>query len=193
MRLLALALVASLVAGACRGGGAAKTQTPLATASLPSGSPTPAPVPTIDPATAGTGKVTLPGSPFGGTLKAIRIGLHPELGGWDRIVFEFEGGLPSAEVEYVQSAVGCGSGLPVAVQGQAILAVRFEPAAAHDDQGQLTIPSNTVPGQGGVIVETKAYCDFEAVVQWAVGLKAKQPFKVTTLQNPPRLAIDIKQ
>ncbi len=159
----------------------------------PTRTPSPAAEPTIDPRTAGTAALKLAGDPFGGVLKDVRIGLHPELGGWDRIVFEFDTALPSVEIGYVSSVISCGPGLPVPVQGQAILAVRFEPGAAHNEQGQLTVPATTVPGQGGVILEAKEYCDFEAVLQWAIGLKARQLFKVTTLNSPPRLVIDIKQ
>jgi hypothetical protein len=190
-------LCLGLLAAAC-GGGKEKTPTPAplsptATATAPRPSPSPAAEPTIDPASAGTAPVNVAGDALGGTLVDVRIGLHPELGGWDRIVFEFAGGLPSAQVQYVQSATQCGSGAPLALQGQAALAVRLQPAQAHNQQGQLTISSTTVPGQGGVIVEAKSYCDFEAVVQWAIGLKAQKPFKVTRLSDPPRLVIDVKQ
>jgi len=197
-RLFAFCLCIGLLAAGCGGSGGGKTPTPAAasptaaaTATRPP--PSPAAEPTIDPATAGTAPVDVAGDVLGGTLVDVRIGLHPELGGWDRIVFEFTGGLPAAQVQYVQSATQCASGAPVAVQGQALLAVRFRPAQAHNEQGQLTIPATTVPGQGGVIVEAKSYCDFEAVVQWAIGLKAQKPFKVTKLSAPPRLVIDIKQ
>jgi hypothetical protein len=168
--------------------------TAAATATRPPASPTP-PVaePTIDPSTASTNDVHIAGSTTASTLKDVRIGLHPELGGWDRIVFEFDGPLPTVDVRYVDSVLSCGPGLPVPVQGVAVIGVRLFPTNAHTEQGQATLPSNTVPGQGGVITETKGYCDFEAVVQWAIGVKAKQPFKVTTLQNPTRLVIDIKQ
>jgi hypothetical protein len=191
MKLLLAFTVAILVAGAgCRSG--SSSGPPTAAPGL-TRTPSPPAEPTIDPRTAGTADVELAGDPFGGVLKDVRIGLHPELGGWDRIVFEFDNALPSVEIGYVSSVISCGPGLPVPVQGQAILAVRFEPGAAHNEQGQLTVPSTTVPGQGGVILEAKEYCDFEAVLQWAIGTKAKQPFKVTALNSPPRLVIDIKQ
>jgi hypothetical protein len=125
-------------------------------------------------------------------LRDVRIGAHTEQGGWDRIVFEFEGQRPLARVEYVTSVSQCGSGFPVTTTGRAILYVRMEPAQAHDDNGRSTIRSLQVPGPGGSITEAKSVCDFEADVSWAVGVKDRQRFKVTTLQNPTRIVIDVK-
>lgn len=200
MRLFGLVAVAVvLLTASCKSGSGSTTPTSGPAASQTASpaaatrTPTPAAEPTIDPSTAATNDVHLPGTPQGSNLTDVRIGLHPELGGWDRIVFEFEGPLPEVDVGYVTSVLSCGPGLPVPVQGQAILAVRLFPSNAHNEQGQLTVPATTIPGQGGVILETKEYCDFEAVVQWAIGLKAKQPFKVTTLTSPTRLVVDIKQ
>jgi hypothetical protein len=198
----ALAAILAAFAVACSGDSGPKTPTPTSStaaatatsAARPQASATaPAAEPTIDPSSASTNPITIAGSTTASTLRDVRIGLHPELGGWDRIVFQFDGPLPNVDVRYVDSASQCASGMPVAVQGQAIVGVRLSPTNAHTEQGQATLPSNAVPGQGGVITETKGYCDFEAVVQWAIGVKAKQPFKVTTLTNPTRLVIDIKQ
>ena len=133
---------------------------------------------------------------FGGQalLKDVRMGVHPELGGWDRIVFEFSGpNLPPATIGYVGTASQCGSGASVALKGTAVLNVRFSQAAAHDQSAQPTFAPKQLPGPGTTILEAKASCDFEGVVSWAAGTKAKQPFKVTTLRNPARLVIDVKQ
>ncbi len=122
------------------------------------------------------------------------MGVHPEVGGWDRNVFEFSGpNLPPATVGYVATASQCGSGVGVTLKGTAVLNVRFSQAAAHDQSAQPTFASKTLPGPGTTILEAKASCDFEGVVGWAAGIKAKQPFKVTTFQNPTRLVIDVKQ
>lgn len=154
---------------------------------------------TVDPLGAGdTQTVTVKAVPasFSGQalLKDVRMGVHPEQGGWDRIVFEFAGpNLPPASVGYVASASQCGSGAPVALKGTAVLSVRFAQAAAHDQSAQPTFASKELAGPGTTILEAKASCDFEGVVSWAAGIKAKQNFKVTTLQNPTRLVIDVKQ
>ena len=127
-------------------------------------------------------------------LRDVRMGVHPEVGGWDRIVFEFSGpNLPPATVGYVATASQCGSGVGVTLKGTAVLNVRFSQAAAHDQSAQPTFAPKTLPGPGTTLLEAKASCDFEGVVGWAAGIKAKQPFKVTTFQNPTRLVIDVKQ
>ncbi len=126
------------------------------------------------------------------TLTDVRIGAHPEEGGWDRIVFQFDRDLPQGEISYVQSVFSCGPGELVAIQGQAILAVRFL-AQAHNDQGMSTIKARELKGPGGAIIEARMYCDFEGHLNWAIGLDSRSRFKVTRLSNPTRLVIDIKQ
>ncbi|HXH22175.1 MAG TPA: hypothetical protein VNN10_09105 [Dehalococcoidia bacterium] len=136
----------------------------------------------------------VPNPPTGIIIQvATRIGLHPESGGWDRIVFEFDRGIPPARVTYVKDVIACGSGEPVRVQGQAFLAVQMTTARAHNDAGNSTLPSRQLAGQGGVIQEARLYCDFEAHLDWAIGLRDTKPYKITLLLDPPRLVIDIKQ
>ena len=214
-RLLAV-LVASfaMVLGSCGGGGDDDaTPTPAAASATSSatqgGSSTASPPPATAPPAATVDGTVAPQNPGSrdpvttksnpdpltavALLKDVRMGVHPENGGWERIVFEFEGGLPPADVRYVASDSQCGSGQPVALKGAAVLRVRFMTAAAHTDAGQVTFGKQTVPGPGNTILEAKQSCDFEAVLTWAAGLKAQQNFKVTTLQNPSRLVIDVKQ
>ena len=174
-----------------------------ASATTASTNPKPASTPsadgTVDPLDAGdTQTVTVKAQPgdFSGQalLKDVRMGVHPEQGGWDRIVFEFSGpNLPPATIGYVASASQCGSGAAVALKGGAVLNVRFSQAAAHDQSAQPTFTPKDLSGPGTTILEAKASCDFEGVVGWAAGIKAKQNFKVTMLQNPTRLVIDVKQ
>jgi hypothetical protein len=145
-----------------------------------------------------TDPVTVKASPasFSGqaVLNDVRMGVHPEQGGWERIVFEFGGAsLPPATVQYVQGASACGSGQPVSLPGSATLQVRLSQTAAHDQSGKVTVTSTSTKGPGNTILEAKQTCDSEGVVTWALGLKSKQNLKVTTLQNPTRLVIDIKQ
>ncbi|MGI8925693.1 MAG: AMIN-like domain-containing (lipo)protein [Tepidiformaceae bacterium] len=178
------------------GGGSATVPAPT-TAS--SGTAAPRADGTVAPQNAGdTRPVPIKANPenFAGqaTLTKVRIGIHPEEGGWERFVFEFAGTfLPPATVEYVTAASECGSGAAVTLPGTAILQVRFGQAVAHNDAGQVTVNTLNLSGPGNTILRARQTCDFEAVVIWALGLKAKQNFKVTTLQNPVRLVIDIKQ
>ena len=69
-------------------------------------------------------------------LVAIRATHHT---GFDRVVFEFSGPLPSRRhVRYVNRLLGDASGLAVRIAGRAILEARFSPAAAHDSAGTVT-------------------------------------------------------
>ncbi len=128
------------------------------------------------------------------TVAALRMGLHPEEGGWERIVFEFTGSqLPEATVQYVDSATACASGMAIAPAGNTILEVAILDAQAHTAQGTATIPSQVTPPGGPVIASAQSSCDFEGHVTWVFGLNGKHNFKVTTFTNPTRLVIDIKQ
>ena len=152
---------------------------------------------TVDPlGFGGTDPVTLKANPDPprktAILKDVRIGAHPELGGWDRIVFEFQDDFPPGELSYIKEAISCGQGAPVAVRGSAVLSLRLTTVQAHDDAGNLTIKATTVPGPGNAILEAKEYCDFEGHVNWAIGVKTQNRFKVVRLSNPTRLVIDIK-
>ena len=210
--LFAAAMAASaLVLAACGEDGAKPTATaaststgapPTAGASATAArTPTPVPATATPAATASTGATTPVETParapsgFTGAalLRDVRIGVHPEDGGWDRIVFEFTGALPAARVEYVPSVAACGSGQPVTVPGTATLAVTFRGAAAHNGAGQVTFAQQTIAGPGKTILQARQTCDFEAVLAWAAGIASRQNFKVSQLENPYRLVIDVKQ
>jgi hypothetical protein len=152
---------------------------------------------TVDPlGFGGTDPVVLKSNPDpisgAATLRAVRVGSHPEQGGWDRIVFEFADVRPAGQVRYAPQAVQCGSGMNVPLPGTAVLLVEFEPANAHTEAGQPTVINRTIGGPGRAILGATQICDFEAHVDWALGLVSQQRFKVTTLSNPTRVVIDIK-
>lgn len=122
------------------------------------------------------------------TLVDIRAAHHQ---GFDRIVFEFDGGLPDTRrVGYVDRLVGDASGLPVRIAGRAFLLVSFSPAQAHDRDGQ-TVPRRTAHGLPNVITTVRSG-DFEAVTSYGVGLAKRTPFRVTTLRDPSRVVIDVR-
>lgn len=153
---------------------------------------------TIDPAGAGQqtpwtvkGNESLTGSVI---VTELRSGLHPEQGGWERIVFEYAGAdQPPATIQYVSKASQCGSGQPVSTTGSDILEVAITHAQAHDNAGKVTLPP-TLPSPGGTAITGGVQsCDFEGHVTWDFGMNGKHNFKVTTLTNPTRLVIDVKQ
>ncbi|HET7737127.1 MAG TPA: hypothetical protein VFK32_00995 [Tepidiformaceae bacterium] len=125
------------------------------------------------------------------TVSDVRTGEQAD--GYDRIVFEFEGTqIPGYSIEYVVPPLAqCGSGRSVDIEGEALLSIKLRTAAAHDEQGQVTIDSPEILAAHPEIIEAEQSCDFEGLVQWGVGVAAKQPYRVLELSGPPRIAVDI--
>ncbi|MDZ7728856.1 MAG: hypothetical protein U5Q44_12040 [Dehalococcoidia bacterium] len=182
-------------------------------------SPTPdAPTPTEPPAAETPDPGADPGGPIDGTvepgdegstsmqelpplpepaegiaeLAKVRTGVHPEEGGWDRVVFEFAGAqAPATTIGYVPRALACGSGEAVELPGDAVLVVRFQGAVAHDDAGNVTVDVTEFEGHGDTVLAGEQTCDFEGQVAWHMGVAGEQNFKVTRLSQPTRLVVDV--
>ena len=124
-------------------------------------------------------------------LVAVRAASHP---GYDRVVFEFRGGLPTQRsVRYVDQLIGGGSGLPIRIAGDAVLQVSFNPANAHNlVTGTPTAPSRLVTGLPNVVEVVRSE-DFEAHVSYGIGLVRRQNYTVFTLRHPSRVVIDIRK
>lgn len=123
-------------------------------------------------------------------LKAVRTGKHEF---HDRVVFEFEGNaLPGYVVEYVDKPVrDCGHGEVVPVGGDGFLMVTLQPANAHTEAGNPTVQNRQQNPNLAVLKELKLVCDFEAQVQWVLGLESPNRYRVMELTNPGRLVVDI--
>jgi len=139
--------------------------------------------PTAVPAQA----VTAHSTPATPTLVGIRAAHHP---GYDRVVFDFRGKVPSYQVNYVTQLIQDGSGLPVPIAGRAVLKVRLEPAQAHK-AGRVTAPGRIAFALPNVMTVVRAG-DFEGVTTYGIGLAKRQSFHVFTLRNPSRVVVDIK-
>jgi hypothetical protein len=130
-------------------------------------------------------------------LERIAVGRHE---GYDRVVFQFQNGLPGYRVEYVQPPLKeDGSGKPVSVKGSAIVSVRMEPASGFDlntGEGVMTYkgPKRIDGSSAGtsVVQELVRTGDFEAVLNWAIGLSDKVDFRVRTTTSPDRLIVDFR-
>jgi hypothetical protein len=126
-------------------------------------------------------------------LTGVRAAAHA---GYDRVVFEFENGVPGYDVRYVTPPIlADGSGEEVAVAGGAALVVRMEPALDADLTREsaprtYTGPTRFSPSTSAV-VELVRTGGFEAVLTWAVGVDEKRPFRVSRLESPARIVIDI--
>lgn len=121
-------------------------------------------------------------------LNDIRAAHHP---GFDRIVFEFSGGLPSQQVGYVPSLSHDGSGAPVRIAGRGILRARFSPAGAHDASGSATVPGRRTYALPNLLTTVRAG-DVEGVVTYGIGLAKATAVHVSTLRAPARVVIDVR-
>jgi hypothetical protein len=126
------------------------------------------------------------------TLVGIRASHHtgPQ-GGFDRVVFDFRGGLPGHRVRYVDRLVADGSGKPVRVAGRAVLQVRLSPADAHTGSGAPTAPRRVAFALPNVMTAVRSG-DFEAVTTYGLGLAKRTPFRVFTLRDPARVVVDVQ-
>lgn len=97
-----------------------------------------------------------------------------------RVAFVFREGTPGYRVEYTSDPITAdGSGEPVAVEGDAHLSVRFEPASGYDMEAGAESygGSDRIAGEDP-ITEVVRTGDFEAVLSWVVGLTDERPFRV---------------
>lgn len=194
---LALAAVTALALAACGDDDdddRDATATPPVTASAtapPTPSPSPAATATVAPPFGGTrGPVTSEGDAAGIVmLVAVRAARQD---GFDRAVWEFEGGIPPYTVEYVEPPITAdGSGMEVEIAGEAYLKVTFRGANAHTEAGQPTIGAREIPLDLPQVVELEQTGDFEAVVTWVIGLRGEADLTVTELDGPSRVVVDI--
>ena len=112
----------------------------------------------------------------------------------DRVVFEFSDQVPGYRVSYAEKPVRGTSGQEVPLAENFVLEFHMEQASGfNQDTGQPTYtgPKNVQPAGTRAVGELKQVEDFEAVLTWVAGLKAKVPFRVSTLTSPPRLVIDL--
>jgi len=109
----------------------------------------------------------------------------------DRVTFGFTDGLPSdIHAEWVDTLRYDGSGLPVRVAGTQVLAVYFNGALAHDQNG-ATVRNRTAYALPNVITTVGAG-DFEGTVTFGLGVQKRTSYTVTRLHNPDRVVVDVR-
>jgi len=126
-----------------------------------------------------------------GTVTAMRAARNE---GFDRVTLQFDGArVPSYHVEYAKRGVEqCGSGEHVAMDGHAALLIHVS-SRAHDDAGHVTVAARDQKPGLPVIKHVSLVCDFEGVVEVAVGVAAPNKYRVVELGNPARLVVDVQQ
>lgn len=124
-------------------------------------------------------------------LRDVRLGDHE---GFQRVVFDFgEDPVPGYHLEYVDKPVRqCGSGHVVEVAGDGWLRVRFTPADAHTPEGEPTVVERDRRFATGNVRQLVLLCDFEAQVEWVVGVGSPNRYRVIELSSPNRLVVDVR-
>jgi hypothetical protein len=159
--------------------------------------PTPVPVAATSCATrwGSTGEWVMP---LGAApLTAVRTGRHDC---FDRVVFALSGPAAGYRVEYVDQVFQDGSGAVLPVPGGARLLVNVN-HPAYDAAGNPTIVPQ--PPAGQQIADVRGYrtlravvygSSFEGATTFGVGVRARLPFRVFTLDDPgggSRVVVDV--
>lgn len=165
---------------------AAQTGQPASAPTAASGASTPAAGPaTPAPASSPSGST----APAAGYLTAIRVAKHPA---YDRVVFQFAGGLPAYQVGYVTAVTHDASGQPVPLPGQANLQIVFNPASGTRQDGTTAYPGpSTLTPFLPTLLQVSSAGDFEGYLRFGVGLSGRSAFHAFTLTNPARVVIDV--
>jgi hypothetical protein len=125
----------------------------------------------------------------GAYLTAVRTGQHAT---FDRVVFEFSGGLPAYQANVVTAVYSDPKGDEVPLAGQARLRVVFHGASASCQQPAretYTKPAAPGPFYPRLLVVSPAG-DFEHVLSFGIGLAAQGTYRAYTLTGPDRVVID---
>lgn len=120
------------------------------------------------------------------TVTDVRIAHHQT---YDRVVFDVIGaGLPGWDARYVDRANQQGSGHHIEMEGDAVIElvlrnVQYPPPDERHPQGRVD----------GVDTLREVYVSnvYEARSQFFLGISTRTPFRVFTLEDPPRLVVDV--
>lgn len=130
------------------------------------------------------------GTPVHTRIVDVRVGEHD---GYDRVVFEFDDGIPEfvlsqAEPPYTEDP----SGLPIEVGGESVLQLVLIGATRFDEEFEPTFEETEFAPGFPQLVHLIEAGDFEAVSSWYLGLSGDACARVLTLDGPDRLVIDIE-
>lgn len=173
---------------------AGPTTTPTTTPAAPSSGPGPGEI--LAGFSAPGTVLTSEGWPgAGGDLFAptVRAGVND---GFDRVVLDLTGsGTPTWLARYTDAPVRDGSGLPMGIAGDSVLALVVtgmaypEPGDPVYDGGDFGLDTHRL----GAVVEVIRTTPFEGQLQLFVGMQGEErPYRVFLLQNPLRLVVDVQ-
>lgn len=215
-RLVALAAASAALLAGCGGGSSPVPSTTSPTATATSGSPTASPPPgptatatasptespsATDVACTSFGSISpqesedpLAMSPLTGA--SMRVGRHDC---YERFVFEMAGtgGAPGWSAQYRDPLIADPSGMEVQLRGETNLEVILRVWTVSDFEGRpdewppFTGPDDIVTTGYTAIREARNLYAFEGVTQIGLGLDKRRPFRVSLLEGPPRLVVDV--
>ena len=195
MRGAGLVIIAAALAG-CGSSHPAGTSGAAGSPAPASSSATPQTADTLSPASqqaggqAGQPAVSRACQQPGTYLTTVRTGQHA---GYDRVVFQFSGGLPAVTAERVKAVYADANGAKIPLPGRSYLHVVFRGASGYCPQPAhrtWTGPSALTPDYPQLLA-VKAAGDFEGYLSFGLGLAAQGPYHVSSLTGPDRVVIDI--
>jgi hypothetical protein len=115
----------------------------------------------------------------------------------DRVTFEFEDDLPGYRVGFIdRPVIQDGSGEEITVDGEAVLSVHFEPASGFDletpEGRQVYTGPTRLDLATRTVLDVVRTGDFEANLEWALGLDSKARFRVRTESAPNRVIVEVE-
>ena len=125
-------------------------------------------------------------------VRTLRTGTHE---GHDRVTVELDTGegMPGYRLEYIDKPLHeCGSGREIHPLGDAWLELRLEPAQAHTEAGEATLPGRELPVRERLLRRIYVTCDFEAVVSLVIAVASPNAFRAFTLEDPRRIVVDVR-
>jgi hypothetical protein len=172
--------------------GASPAASPAAESPASTSGESPPAEPTVDPSSF-TCDLPIVGQPTVAiaNIVDIRVGEHE---GYDRLVFEFEQGIPEftlarSEPPFTRD----GSGDPMQVDGASFLTLVMRGGTKQTDEGTSSYQGPTAfHAAFDALVHAAEGGDFERQSTWHLGLSHEACVHAFTLDDPPRLGIDIE-
>jgi len=183
-----LVIIAAALAG-CSSSHPASTSGAAGSPAPASSSATPQTADTVSPASQQPAAPRACQQP-GTYLTGVRTGQHA---GYDRVVFQFSGGLPAVTAERVTAVYADPKGTKISLPGQSWMHVVFRGATGYCPQPAhrtWTGPSALNPHYPQLLA-VKAAGDFEGHLSFGLGLAAQGAYHVSSLAGPDRVVIDV--
>jgi hypothetical protein len=189
---IAIPLTLALLLVACSNNGnegasspPASPPTPSSTQTTPPTQPSPTPPAGFQCGASFKGGSSSSGAPTGPTVTGVRVGGHT---GFDRFVMEFSAPIPRYTVTPQSSPVFTldPKGTKVTLDGTAGVLITVKP----ENWQAYTGPTGMRPGLP-FLQQARMVQNFEGTMQWGLGIQGSPCLKVTTLNSPPRLVVDV--